>query len=298
MEGGGVRYGFEKGEQDALFAGFLEADEDGGAVDVFDCAAAEAFMADGVAEATEGPAGVEESFRGGGEDLAVDGCDDSDGRGRGCLGGEGGGEPAGWFRSYRSGRRDRRGPHRSRCAEAGCGMRGLGVVHHFGETVLVVGGAPGVGREELLENIVRRERGLDERVAAASAANDACLGKQMEDDLGAAFADAGRLRKRFGGEWGNAGQCGEHGTELIEARIAAGKEVCLDALVFEAIKEDGSGGVAIATSAAGLLGVGFQGVRKLVVEDEADVGLVDAEAEGFGGDDDPCSPRMKDCWVG
>ena len=60
----------------------------------------------------------------------------------------------------------------------------------------------------------------------------------------------------------------------------------MDALIFQAIEEGGVRGLAVAAGSAGFLVVGFEGVGELVVVDEADVGLVDAEAEGLGGDHD------------
>ena len=45
-------------------------------------------------------------------------------------------------------------------------------------------------------------------------------------------------------------------------------------------------GLAVAPGAARLLGVGFERARGLQVDEEADVGLVHAHAEGDGGDDD------------
>ena len=53
-----------------------------------------------------------------------------------------------------------------------------------------------------------------------------------------------------------------------------------------AVEEDGAGGQAIAAGAADLLVEGFDGGGERGVDDGADVGLVDAHAEGDGGDDD------------
>ena len=50
--------------------------------------------------------------------------------------------------------------------------------------------------------------------------------------------------------------------------------------------EDGAAGLAVATGAADLLVVAFEAPRQRGVDDGADVGLVDAHAEGDGGDDD------------
>ena len=53
-----------------------------------------------------------------------------------------------------------------------------------------------------------------------------------------------------------------------------------------AVEQDGARGQAIAAGAADLLVVGFDGGGQGGVDDGADVGLVDAHAEGDGGDDD------------
>ena len=45
-------------------------------------------------------------------------------------------------------------------------------------------------------------------------------------------------------------------------------------------------GLAVAPGSAGFLIVGFERARHVVVDHRADVGLVDAHAEGVGGDDD------------
>ncbi len=83
-----------------------------------------------------------------------------------------------------------------------------------------------------------------------------------------------------------ADQRGVDGLELGERRIAAGEKETLDALVFQAIQQDGRGGSAVPSGAAGFLVVGFEGVGKFKVVDEADIGLIDTEPEGFGGDHD------------
>ena len=62
--------------------------------------------------------------------------------------------------------------------------------------------------------------------------------------------------------------------ELAQATIAGG------------VVEDALGGVAVAPGAARLLVVGLDRLRQVVVDDEADIGLVDAESEGVGRDDD------------
>jgi hypothetical protein len=55
---------------------------------------------------------------------------------------------------------------------------------------------------------------------------------------------------------------------------------------LQAVAEPGVGRQAVAAGAAGLLVVGLDALRQVQVGDEAHVRLVDAHAEGDGGDDD------------
>ena len=74
--------------------------------------------------------------------------------------------------------------------------------------------------------------------------------------------------------------------DVFLGRIAAGEEELLDRLVAVQEEEGAVGDLAVAAGAARLLVVGVEPGRHLVVEDEARVGLVDAEAEGVGRDHD------------
>ena len=56
--------------------------------------------------------------------------------------------------------------------------------------------------------------------------------------------------------------------------------------VLQAIDHPGIGGQAVAAGAAGLLVIGFEALGQIEMGDEAHVGLVDAHAEGDGGDHD------------
>ena len=49
-------------------------------------------------------------------------------------------------------------------------------------------------------------------------------------------------------------------------------------------QEDGFGRCAVAAGTSRFLEIGFEGVGRIEVHDEANVGLVDAHAEGIGGD--------------
>ena len=64
------------------------------------------------------------------------------------------------------------------------------------------------------------------------------------------------------------------------------EEELLRFAVGEAVEQDGARRLAVASGAADLLVVGLDGAGKRDVDDGADVGLVDAHAEGDGGDDD------------
>ena len=72
--------------------------------------------------------------------------------------------------------------------------------------------------------------------------------------------------------------------DVVLGRIAAGEEELLHRLVAVQEEQRAVGRLAVAAGAARLLVVGVEPGRHLVVQDEADVGLVDAEAEGVGGD--------------
>ncbi len=77
----------------------------------------------------------------------------------------------------------------------------------------------------------------------------------------------------------DAGELGGYGVVALEEEV-------VHLAVGEAVEEDGAGGQAVAAGAADLLVEGFDGGGQGVVDDGADVGLIDAHAEGDGGDDD------------
>ena len=94
-----------------------------------------------------------------------------------------------------------------------------------------------------------------------------------------ALAEDGR-HLEFGGEEGcDAGEFGG-------GWVVAFEEALVNLSVDERVKEDGAGGEAVASCAADLLVVGLDGAGEGDVDDGADVGFVDAHAEGDGGDDD------------
>ena len=79
--------------------------------------------------------------------------------------------------------------------------------------------------------------------------------------------------------------------DVFLGRIAAGEEELLDRLVAVQEEQGAVGDLAVAAGAARLLVVGVETGGHLVVDDEARVGLVDAEAEGIGRDHHACARR-------
>jgi hypothetical protein len=77
-------------------------------------------------------------------------------------------------------------------------------------------------------------------------------------------------------------QCDIDGVDLRRLRIATAHEVELSAAVFELVEEHATGRLAVAAGTSALLVVGRQRPRHVVVDDEADVGLVDSHAESVG----------------
>ena len=79
----------------------------------------------------------------------------------------------------------------------------------------------------------------------------------------------------------------QDGLDFALRQPAMGREAELPLHIIRRIQEDTAGGLLIATGAAGLLHVVFQRARNVGVQDQPHVGLVDAHAEGVGGDHDP-----------
>ena len=94
-----------------------------------------------------------------------------------------------------------------------------------------------------------------------------------------ALAESVGLLKVFGEDAGEAGEFGGCGVVALEEEV-------VHLAVGEGVEEHGARGIAVASCAADLLVVGLDGAGKSGVNDGADVGLVDAHAEGDGGDDD------------
>ena len=75
--------------------------------------------------------------------------------------------------------------------------------------------------------------------------------------------------------------------DIFPRRVLAGEKELLHCPVALQEQQAAIGRLAVAPGPARLLVVGVEARRDLIVEDEAGVCLVDAEAEGIGGDDDP-----------
>ena len=78
----------------------------------------------------------------------------------------------------------------------------------------------------------------------------------------------------------------EHLTDLTLRRVRAREEVLLDRDVVGREQQHAARGLAVAAAAAGFLGVRLERAGHVIVEDVADVRLVDAEAERVGRDHD------------
>src|SRR5262249_3352737 len=77
----------------------------------------------------------------------------------------------------------------------------------------------------------------------------------------------------------------------LDAALLLGQVAALDAAderhhVGHAVGHPGIGREPVASGPAGLLVIGLEAARRIEMGDEAHVGLVDAHAEGDGGDDD------------
>jgi hypothetical protein len=79
-------------------------------------------------------------------------------------------------------------------------------------------------------------------------------------------------------------QCRQHARQLGLGEAAPAQEEVLHRAVAPLVEQHAARGQAVAAGTARLLVVGVQAGRHLVMHDEAQVGLVDAHAEGVGGD--------------
>ncbi len=82
------------------------------------------------------------------------------------------------------------------------------------------------------------------------------------------------------------GEEGGYADEFGGGGVVALEEEVVHLAVGEGVEEDGAGGLAVAAGAADLLVVGLDGAGEGDVDYGADVGFVDAHAEGDGGYDD------------
>ena len=93
--------------------------------------------------------------------------------------------------------------------------------------------------------------------------------------LGAKFVDGARI-------------FAEHVEDLVEmigGRVVAIVKEVVSALIGVGVHKESAARRAIAAGATDFLVIAFEGARKAGVDDGADVGFVDAHAEGDGGDD-------------
>ena len=80
--------------------------------------------------------------------------------------------------------------------------------------------------------------------------------------------------------------------DVVRVGEGVGDAVFQCCLVLGVVEDDGVGFLSVASGPSGFLEVGFDGVGQVDVYDEADVWLVDAHAEGVGGDHDAAFARL------
>ena len=128
------------------------------------------------------------------------------------------------------------------------------------------------------------------RAGGADLAVHVELGCALRAELLDGFAERFGIHVEAVAEWVGQLEVGSeeagYAVQIFDGRVVALEEAFVDATIGEAVKEDGAGGEAVAAGAADFLVVGFDGAGQRGVEDGANVGLVDAHAEGDGGYDD------------
>jgi type II secretory pathway predicted ATPase ExeA len=82
---------------------------------------------------------------------------------------------------------------------------------------------------------------------------------------------------------GPGGQSGSELVELVGSHPAAREQRLVDRAIRRVVEQDAVRFLAVASAAARLLDVLLERGRRLVVDDVADVGLVDSESERVGG---------------
>src|SRR5690348_9431274 len=98
--------------------------------------------------------------------------------------------------------------------------------------------------------------------------------------------DAAGARASGGAGADEVASGGVDGAQRLDGQLVAADVAAQGGDVASGGEERAARGAAVASGAAGLLSVGFERAGKLVVDDEAHIGLVYAHAEGDGGDDD------------
>ena len=164
--------------------------------------------------------------------------------------------------------------------EAGLAAGGEEGAEEF-STIFVVAEEDLVGEAEELELVGGVEGGGGGDVAVEFE-----VGEEGVDDEGADVVGGGEFVE--GNVEGVAGleDLVEDAADGVGGGGVAVDEVFEDAEVVGAGEEFAGGGLAVAAGTADFLGVVFEGLGEVVVDDAADVGLVDAHAEGDGGGDD------------
>ena len=92
--------------------------------------------------------------------------------------------------------------------------------------------------------------------------------------------------ERSRARWKSSVRSAANALKIGGGRVVALEEELVHLAVGEGVEQDGARGLAVAAGAADLLVVALDGAGQRGVDDGADVGLVDAHAEGDGGDDD------------
>jgi len=159
-------------------------------------------------------------------------------------------------------------------AGLGEGYHGLDLAATVGDLGLV-GAAPGVAADRS----IRPDQAVHVDLRGALAGE--LFDRLLEDVAGHAELLPERL-----GLLKFAGERLDDAVEIGDGRVVALKEGLVDLAVDEGVEKDRPTGEAIAAGAADLLVVGLDRGGQSDVEDGADVGLVDAHAEGDSGDDD------------
>src|SRR5688572_2017388 len=168
-------------------------------------------------------------------------------------------------------------------------LRGLAIGDHGAELGAILRAALLVIREVRAEIDVRHALiagALPQ--AAAIFAHQAVPLEEHEHDLGLASRDAALVREVVDQDAFAERYALEHQRDLggfFDVGVLAAEEIRLHSAVLDAIEDRARGWQTIAAGTTGFLIIGLDRTRKVVMRHEADVRLVDAEAECVGRDD-------------